>query len=78
MLLVVHKFISEIDVTCAGAKVAVDYRYSKPVIIESDKACLEAYEDLHIQLLKCHQQTLVMLQMIHLLGKDSKRFAFII
>jgi len=47
MLLRIHKFISEIDVTCAGAKVAVDYRYSKPIIIESDKACLEAYDMRH-------------------------------
>ena len=47
MLLRIHKFISEIDVTCAGAKVAVDYRYSKPVIIESNKACLEAYDMRH-------------------------------
>ena len=47
MLLRIHKFISEVDVTCAAAKVAVDCRYSKPVIVESDKACLEAYDMRH-------------------------------
>ena len=47
MLLRVHKFISEIDVTCAAAKVAVDYRYSKPVLVDSDKACLDANDMRH-------------------------------
>ena len=47
MLLTIHKFISEVDVTCAGAKVAVDYRYSKPVLVDSDKACLDATDMRH-------------------------------
>lgn len=71
MLLRIHKFISEIDVTCAGAKVAVDYRYSKPVIIESDKACLEAYDMRHPIVERISTDTEYVTNDITL-GKDSK------
>ena len=71
MLLRIHKFISEIDVTCAAAKVAVDYRYSKPVIIESDKACLEAYDMRHPIVERISTDTEYVTNDITL-GKDSK------
>ena len=71
MLLRIHKFISEMDVTCAGAKVAVDYRYSKPVIIESNKACLEAYDMRHPIVERISTDTEYVTNDI-ILGKDSK------
>ena len=71
ILLRVHKFISEIDVTCAAAKVAVEYRYSKPVLVESDKACLDAKDMRHPIVERISTDTEYVTNNV-ILGKDKK------
>mgnify|MGYP001435056985 CR=1 FL=1 len=37
-LLSVHNFVSDLDVVCAGAKVAIESKYCKPVLIDNEKS----------------------------------------
>ena len=42
VLLRIHNFVSDLDVICGAAKVAIEYKYCKPTLIDNDKSCLVA------------------------------------
>ena len=47
ILLSVHNFVSDLDVVCATAKVSIEYKYTKPILIENEKSCLIAKDIRH-------------------------------
>ena len=71
ILLSVHKFISEIDVTCAGAIVATEHKYCKPVLSENNKSFLEAKDMRHPIVERISNETEYVTNDVTL-GKDKK------
>ena len=47
VLLNVHTIVSDLDVVCSSAKVAINYNYKKPELIDNEKSCLVAKEIRH-------------------------------
>lgn len=46
-LIRIHLFMSDLDVSCSGAKLAIEYKYTRPEVIEAPKACLDAKDMRH-------------------------------
>lgn len=42
-----HKLLAEIDVSCTGASISLDYKYTRPIIKESEKSYLSVKEIRH-------------------------------
>ena len=70
-LLSVHNFVSDLDVVCAGAKVAIESKYCKPLLIDNEKSCLIAKDIRHPIVERISTDTEYVTNDI-ILGKDDK------
>ena len=71
VLLKVHQFVSDLDVSCSGAKIAIQYKYSKPCLIENEKSCLIANDIRHPIVERISTETEYVTNDV-VLGKDNK------
>jgi DNA mismatch repair protein MutS len=71
MLVRIHNFVSDLDVTCAGAQVAITNRYCRPELLEADKSCVDARDIRHPIVERISVETEYVTNDV-VLGKDDK------